>query len=169
MSNDWSNSLKQTLANLRIYKSPRIAIIGIGQELRGDDALGPMIVRSLKPRLTGKPSVLILDGGQSPENQTGALRRFIPDLVILIDAAQMNTTNGEVRWLPLQQLDGLSASTHTQPLSMIAQYLNTELGCEIALIGIQPAQMTFGADLSPMVQEALRNVVEGITSALFDS
>jgi len=169
MSNDWSNSLKQTLANLRINKPPRIAVVGIGQELRGDDALGSMIVRALKTRVTEKPSVLILEGGQSPENQTSALRRFIPDLVILIDAAQMNTASGEVHWLLLQQLDGLSASTHTLPLSIIAQYLNTELGCEIALIGIQPAQMIFGADLSPVVQESLKNVIEGITTILLDS
>ncbi len=165
MLNDWLNWLKQP----QNRKPARIAIVGIGQELRGDDAVGLMVVQALKPALARQQSVLVIEGGQAPENQTGVIRRFVPDLVLLVDAAQMGTAIGEIRWLTLELLDGLSASTHTLPLSMIAKYLNTELGCEVALLGIQPAQMVFGVNLSPVVQEALNEVIKGITTVLLDS
>ncbi len=69
--------------------TPRTAILGIGQELRGDDALGLEIARRLQKKLSGREDVLILLAGPAPENFTGALRRFAPQRVILVDAALM--------------------------------------------------------------------------------
>lgn len=165
MSSDWLNGLKQ----LQSHKSARIAIVGIGQELRGDDAVGVMIIRKLKSVLANQRSILVIEGGQAPENQTGVLRRFAPGLVLLVDAAQMGAASGEVRLLTSDQLDGLSASTHTLPLSILAQYLKTELKCDVAVIGIQPAQMMFGGDLSPAVQLSLKGVIECIETILLNS
>ncbi len=165
MSNDWSNWLK----HLQNRKPARIAIVGIGQELLGDDAVGLMIVRALMSVPSDQQRMLVVEGGQAPENQTGVLRRFLPNLVLLVDAAQMGAASGEVRWLTFEELEGLSASTHTLPLSMFAQYLRAEVGCEVILLGIQPAQMEFGMDLSPTVQKAMDDVVQELVSTLFNT
>jgi hydrogenase 3 maturation protease len=82
--------------------------------------------------------------------------------VLLIDAAQMNETPGAIKWLAWQDTQGLSASTHTLPLYMLAQYLTAELNCEVALIGIQPGDTILDTSLSPAVQQA----VEVVTRAL---
>jgi hydrogenase 3 maturation protease len=165
MSGDWSNSLKQALTQLA-RKPPRIAVVGVGQELSGDDAAGALVARYLKPLLVSRPYILILDGGPAPENLTGALRRFAPDLVLLVDAANLGEPPGTVRWLPFEQIDGVSASTHTLPLNMLAQYLRDELGCAVALLGVQPAQMGFGAALSAPVRQSVDDIVQALTAGL---
>ena len=40
-----------------------------------------------------------MEAGPAPENFTGPLRRFRPDLVLLVDAAQMDAEPGTIGWL----------------------------------------------------------------------
>ena len=153
----WSDSLSQRLTSLsKPDRALRVAIVGIGQELRGDDAVGVSIARSLQSvGAIHELPLLVIDAGAAPENFTGQLRRFDPDLVLLIDAAQLNEAPGTIRWLDWQETSGLSASTHTLPPHVLAEYLVNELGCEAALIGIQPQGNEFDAPLSPPVQQAV--------------
>jgi len=120
------------------------------------------------PQVSATPPVIVIDAGPAVENFTGLLRRFGPDLVLLIDAAQMDDEPGAVRWLAWQETDGLSASTHTLPPRVLAQYLTSELGCEVALLGIQPADTTMGAPLSPTAQAAVQSVTQALAEKLED-
>jgi hydrogenase 3 maturation protease len=146
--------------------SARVAVLGIGNEFSGDDAIGVQIARELAPRLRSRPDCLVLDGGTAPENFTGPLRRFRPDLVLLVDAAQFAAEPGAIAWLDWQQTDGLSGSTHTLPPSVLAQFLVGELACRLALLVIQPAQLDFGCPLSASVRAAGDRVVEALAAAL---
>ncbi len=178
----WRSSLVETLAQLRLRRpqsSPaaRVALVGIGQELRGDDAAGMIIARALS-RVDGNGEgsripaddherlpLRVIEGGAAPENCTGILRRFQPDLVIFVDAAQMDQEPGTVRWLECKEIAGFSASTHTLPLDMLAHYLEAELGCQVALLGIQPAGTSFDATLSPAAARAVTEIVETFHNA----
>ena len=44
-------------------------------------------------------------------------------------------------------------------------YLNESLGCDVALIGIQPANLSFGAPLSPSVWRAVEEVSSALVAA----
>jgi hydrogenase maturation protease len=110
--------------------------------------------------------VLVIEGGLAPENQTGLLWRFQPDLIFLLDAAQMNEAPGTVRWLPWQLTRGLSASTHTLPLSILAQYLTAQLDCKVTLLGIQPVNTGIGLPLSPVVQQSVARMVKELARIL---
>jgi hydrogenase 3 maturation protease len=138
----------------------------MGQTLRGDDALGPIVANELKELLTDSGSLLILDAGPAPENFTGKIRRFGPDVVMLVDAAQMDERAGEIRLLDQRACTGLSASTHTLPPSVIADYMSQEMGCEVALLGIQPLQTELGAPLSGPIRAAADRAVTGIVETL---
>ena len=167
----WSDSLNQKLTSLsKPDRALRVAIVGIGHELRGDDAAGINVARALQSTVGAiRPGtvrqdkcelpLLIIDAGAAPENFTGQLRRFDPDLVLLIDAAQLDEAPGTIRWLDWQETSGLSASTHTLPPHVLAEYLVNELDCEVALIGIQPQGNEFDAPLSPPVQQAVDEIV----------
>lgn len=146
--------------------SARVAVLGIGNEFSGDDAIGVRIARELASRLGPQPDRLVLDGGTAPENLTGPLRRFQPDLVLLVDAAHIGDEPGAVAWLDWQQTDGLSGSTHTLPPSVLAQFLVGELACRLALLVIQPAQLDFGCPLSGPVRAAGNRVVDALAAAL---
>jgi len=160
----WQASLNQTLRQRS--NPPRVAVVGVGHELNGDDAAGLAVVRALKSALSPCDRVLLVDAGPAPENTTGLLRQFAPDLVLLIDAAQMDEPPGGVRWLCWQETTGISASTHTLPLHMLAQYLVAEFGCEVALLGIQPAANAINAPLSAVVEDAVDGVAAGGGAAL---
>lgn len=165
----WREALEAVLDRLIAgagADSPRVAVVGIGQELRGDDAAGCFVATCLQTQLADHGGLLVLDGGPAPESQTGLLRRFRPALVIFVDAAQMGDPPGSVRWLPWEKTVGTSNSTHALPINMLARYLNATLGCEIFLIGIQPAAMTLGAPLTRAVQCAAGAVTEALLLAL---
>lgn len=146
--------------------SVRVAVLGIGNELSGDDAVGVRIVRALSSRLVPRSDRLVLDTGTAPENFTGPLRRFRPDLVLLVDAADLSAEPGTVAWIDWTETDGLSGSTHTLPPSVLARFLVGTLVCRLALLVIQPASLQFGASLSPAVQSAADQVVDRLAAAL---
>lgn len=140
----------------------RVAILGIGQELCGDDAAGLIVVRRLQPAFAGYENRLLIETGPAPENFSGPVRRFKPNLVLLVDAAQMDALPGDVQVLPWQEASGFGASTHSLSLAMFAGYLEGELGCVIGLIGIQAAQNEFNTPLSFEVEDGVKRLVEAI-------
>src|SRR6187455_3189676 len=92
----WQMSLQQWTA--RQNRPPRVAVLGIGNSLRSDDAAGILVARRLaQSRLTRDfDSILVVDAGPAPENTTAGLRRFAPELVLLIDAAEMGELPGMI-------------------------------------------------------------------------
>ncbi len=163
----WNDSARQKLQSLsKPDRPPRVAIMGIGSEVRGDDAAGVMVACELAAHRDAPPTVCIVEAGAAPENFTGRLRRFDPDLVLLIDAAQMNEPIGAVRWIDWRDTSGLSASTHTLPLHVLAEFLVNELDCEVALIGIQPRDTAIAVSLSPGVQRAVDEVARELQAML---
>ncbi len=135
-------------------------MVGIGNELNGDDAAGVLVVRALRSLLGNQPQLLLIEAGVAPEAFSGPLRRFAPDWVLLVDAAEMGAAPGSVECVDWRLADGLSATTHTLPPTMLAKFLMAELGCQVALIGIQPAGLELDAGVSEPVQAAVRAVAQ---------
>ena len=167
---------KTSLSPLRILKQlqselgkpPRIAILGVGNEFRSDDAAGVLIARALSKRACAldRDHLLIIEAGPSPENLTGELRKFVPDLVLLIDVAEMGGQPGAIQWITEEAIDGMSASTHSLPLSILARYLTLELGCTVALLGIQPGSNEVGDGLSEEVSQAIREIADRLDASI---
>jgi hydrogenase 3 maturation protease len=167
----WKDSLLQKLSQSKADEFgpfPRTCLVGIGNDLRGDDSAGLSVARTLlsDQRLQSEPNFLVIEGGPSPENYTGKLRAFQPELVLFIDAAQMDESPGAIQWIPLESIDGMSASSHSLPLSMLAHYLTLELKCSVAVLGIQPGQNEIGAELSSPVREAVGEIVDLVSDLL---
>jgi hydrogenase 3 maturation protease len=165
----WQSQLAQTLNDLKAQhpeRKPRVAVVGVGHDLVGDDAAGLVVARQLQPQVDGHDHLTVMDGGTAPENQTGALRRIAPDLVLLVDAAQMNEAPGTVRWLQWQATTDLGASTHTIPPYILATYLVNEIGCIVVLIGIQPQSLVVDTPLSGPVQKAVTHLIDSLRDTL---
>ncbi|MFP3853825.1 MAG: hydrogenase maturation protease [Anaerolineales bacterium] len=162
--NQWSKSLGQALDRLAAGSPAlKLAVLGVGNELDTEDAAGVMLERCLVQKLQQAQNLLLLDGGTVPENQSGALRRFEPDLILILDAAELGEAPGTVKLLSPEQADGFSGSTHSLPLSMLARYLADEIGCTVLFLALQPptTQTThesiaaeIGRRLEPYLQRA---------------
>ena len=134
--------------------------MGVGNDLKADDAAGLLAIRALKTRLGDSPDILLLEGATAPENFTGTIRRFDPDLVILIDAAHMGEKPGVIRWIEAQEVDGFSASSHVQPLSILAKYLIEDIHTQVLILGIQAGNLEWGEEVSEEVKSAAQEVTE---------
>ena len=169
----WQGWLAWTLISRRRRDGPaRVAVVGIGHDLRGDDAAGVAVARVLKARLhrhrtrVPRRPILVIDAGPAPENHTATLRRFAPDVVLLVDSAEMSLRPGSVRRLRQEAASGVTASTHTLPLSVLCAYLVRETNCVLTLLGIQPAGNGLGDPLSPVVARAVERVARSLDRTL---
>ena len=137
----------------------RVVVVGVGSEMRGDDAAGVEVVRRLREVLKS-PNVFLIEGGAAPENFTSQIRRFGPSHVILIDATDFGAEPGEVVLAEPGAITGQSISTHTMPLSILAKYIREQMGAKIVLLGIQPARAQMGAEMSGAVKGSIKRVEE---------
>ena len=152
-------------AHLRPGARP-VVVLGVGSELRSDDAVGLHVASGV--RAAHLRNVHAIVGGTAPENSTGEIRSLGPSHVIIVDAADMAEQPGTIRVLDPRDVSGASFATHGLPLSVLAGYLGTEIGCTVTLIGIQPSSVAFGESLSLEAREAIRSLVAALVDFLGD-
>ena len=137
----------------------RVVIVGVGSEMRSDDAAGVKLVRRLRKKLKS-PNLFFIEGGVAPESFTSHIKRFSPSHVIFIDATDFGAEPGEVVLAEPEAIIGRSVSTHTMPLSVLADYIREQTGAKMVLLGIQPARAQMGAEMSWAVKDSVKRVEE---------
>ncbi|UCD72998.1 MAG: hydrogenase 3 maturation endopeptidase HyCI [Candidatus Bathyarchaeota archaeon] len=142
----------------------RVAILGVGSRVKRDDAVGLVVVDHLKGKV---PSfVRVFDCETVPESFTGPIRRFSPSHVLIIDAAEMASNIGEIRFLYPDSIAESVFSTHILSLSVLSEYIVSEIGAKVLLLGIQPGDLRFGMELTPELHEVAVKLSHEILSAL---
>lgn len=142
----------------------RVVIVGVGSELRGDDAAGLEVVRRLKRILTSR-RVMLVEGGAAPENFTTKIKRFNPTHIVFIDAADIGGEPGSMTLIAPERIVG-SAFTHRLPLSFLADYLKTQINARILVIGIQPHHVDIGSEISGKVKKAIDVLADALVKIL---
>lgn len=141
-------------------------VLGIGNRLGGDDAAGTCVVDMLNQRRQRAKALLpaeimAIDVGTAPESYTSVIRQHRPDLLILVDAADMGLPPGTLRTVAPEKISILSFSTHNIPLSMFVSYVKEFCG-RVLLIGVQPEQIETGRDISKAVRKSVKKLTEVI-------
>ena len=125
-------------------------LLGIGNPRHGDDGLGPLFARAFR-----HPEWRCVNASTAPENFAGLVRRLHPDLLILLDAADMGQPPGTLRRLDPAAIVAGDFGTHAGSIGQLAQYLSDCAG-RVVVLGIQPAGVQPGARISPPVRAALQ-------------
>ena len=151
--------------------SPRVCILGVGTELCRDDAAGLLLIDRLSAQMNlpvgvANERLLLISGGPAPENFTGVIRAFQPNLLVVVDAAFLELPAGSIQLLPEERAAGLSFSTHMLPLPMMLTYLKLECGCSVCLVGIQPATTEQGIGVSQRVVDGVELLMSILLEAL---
>lgn len=156
--------MQQIRKNLKnwLKGASRIAVLGVGSELRSDDAAGMMAARELEEFqvLKGPVQFQVFLGETAPENLTGQIKRFKPTHLIIIDSVEAGKGPGAVVMIDPQNTTGMNFSTHSLPPKVMADYLKDALQCDIVIVGIQPKDTRFGEKISAEVEAAVKAVVE---------
>jgi len=150
---------EQLIDQLSKLHNPRTLILTIGNMLRGDDAIGPIIFEQLK----GKLSSEIIDAGTVPENYIQTIIKKSPEVLLVIDAIDFAAPAGTIRMFKPSELSSLILSTHSLSPRVFVDMIADEIDVEVHFIGIQPLQIQIGCSLSDAVDEAAKLLVSVMT------
>ncbi|OGD22334.1 MAG: hydrogenase maturation peptidase HycI [Candidatus Aminicenantes bacterium RBG_13_59_9] len=163
MKSDWRDKLEK-----KLMAAPRIAILGVGNSLRGDDAAGGIVVRELKNTVGKRKGrkTLLLDGGEAPESLTGEVRKFDPSHVLIVDAARGGHKPGTIYLVDRDEISQDDLTTHRIPLIFLIGFLEDSLGCRVEVIGIEPKNLDLGEPVSEEVFAAISLLAEELEKIL---
>lgn len=161
-------TLKAQLTS-KLKGAKRVAILGVGSELRSDDAAGILAAKLInkKIRKGKKPQVTVLFGETAPENLTGEIKKIKPTHLVIIDAADISKKSGEALLFGPENIKGVSFCTHQLPMNIMIDYLKNYIDCEIMVLGIQPKNLKVGNNLSKEVKIAVKYVADVILGAIY--
>lgn len=163
-------NLKKTLKN-RLKGAEKLAVLGVGSELRGDDAAGVLVVKQLE-RFCGRSSALerikVFNGATSPENLTGEIKRFKPTHLLIVDSSDSGKNPGSITLIEPEKISGISFSTHRLPMKILNEYLRKSINCDTIFIGIEAKSVDFCASVSKEVKAAAGLISDTIKEIMLD-
>lgn len=139
----------------------KLAILGVGNEDNGDDAVGLYILTILQE--ANLPDwVTNFYCEKVPEHFLGKFRRLEPDRIIILDAADMKEIPGAIAIFPKEAVSsGFHLSTHTLSLTMLEEFLKPVVPDLITLyVGVQPKDLYFDTPLSKECKVAAEEFAE---------
>jgi hydrogenase 3 maturation protease len=139
-----------------ISGATRVAVLGIGNDMRTDDGLGPFVIEGLN---LDHPDLLIENVGSVPEAFARPLVEFGAQRVIMVDAADMGKPAAHIDLITKERIGGITISTHSMPLSLLMMYLEQETKGKTVLLGVQPKSIVFGEGLTPEIREVAQKVI----------
>jgi len=168
LNSSYQTLLDQALTNHHVTNSfvPKIAIVGIGNELNGDDGAGVLVARKIKPALSFSEKLSIVEGSIAPENFSAPIRRFKPDWIWLFDAADLCRQPGHIEIITLEEINGVTVFAHGLPLSIFGKYLQSETGASVIIFGIQPENLEPFTKISEVVGKSIDRLSEELISWL---
>ena len=153
------------------HRSPRIAVFGIGNLLRCDDAFGPRVIERIDALGIMPSSVRVADLGTPGLDLASHVAGF--DLVVLIDTVMIDAPPGTLVRLSKEELvaprDVTCPPRPPRPrMTMhdagiedaiaLAELAGNPVG-EVELIGVVPVCLDQGVSLSPHVEAAIDRAV----------
>ncbi len=142
-----------------------VLIVGCGNLLRGDDGVGPVLVRHLWDR--GVPEgARLVDGGTAGMDVGFQMRGAAQ--VVIVDASATGAAAGTVYRVPGEELNDLpplsGLHTHSFRWDHAIPFARWALGeacpTDITVFLIEAAAMEMGADLSEPVEVAMEQVID---------
>ena len=129
----------------------KILFVGIGNVLKQDDGAGVYI----SGRIAERDNIKTLTVEVSIENYIGKINSLKPDILVLIDCMDTGSPPGSVVFLPLEEVTDITFNTHNISLKNLAAFFTSE----VYILGIQPATIDFGENISDIVRIASDDII----------
>lgn len=146
-----------------------ILVLGIGNLLLGDEAIGVRIVEALEQCYLLPPHVEVLDGGTSGMDLMDVMANR--DHLIVADAVLSGDEPGSVVMLRDDEIPAMftrKVSPHQLGLAdvLMALRLTGEFPAKLTLVGVVPQTLEPGIALSPVVRQAIEPALHQIMAVL---
>ncbi|QEM68391.1 HyaD/HybD family hydrogenase maturation endopeptidase [Geobacter sp. FeAm09] len=149
--------------------APSILVLGIGNLVMSDDGAGVRVVQELQKRYRFPPHVEIMDGGTLGLDLLHKLEGG--GRLLVVDAVETGGKPGTLVRLSGRELP-VALQTKVSPHQMglkdllaVAELLG-HAPREMVLIGVQPANIEMGAELSRNVAEKLEEMIGNVLAEL---
>ena len=141
---------------------PQTAVLGLGNVLMKDDALGPYVIRRLLAAWSFPPDVAVEDLGTPGLD----LHPYLAgrEALVIVDTVRADGEPGELRLYRKDDLLRHAPATRTSPHdpglkeALLARQLAGNDPSEILLVGVIPGDTGSGVGLTPAVHGALEAV-----------
>jgi hydrogenase maturation protease len=150
---------------------PRKVVLGLGNTLNRDEGLGVQAVKRLEAQSGASPDVEFLDGGVLGLN----LLMIVEECshLLILDSVNAGKPAGTVIELSKEEIPlygGIKMSQHQVTFQEVLGLANIrgKLPEQLHLIGIQPEDLSIGLELSPVVENALPEVLRRADVVLRD-
>ena len=164
MKTDLYSFLLQRLTDVR-----KLVILGVGSELMQDDAAGVAVTQNLiKKYGEDNTGFRIISAYTNPENFTRTICDYNPDHIVIIDAADLTTQPGTVKYIPVEAINDLTVGTHKISLIMMIEYLRKVINCEFTVIAIQYKSVGFNCRMTREVQSGVRQITGLLSDIIND-
>lgn len=130
-------------------------IIGIGNPLRCDDGVGSLIAE----RLMAFPGLQIENLALRPDACLDLLTDCRPRQLVVFDAADFSGAAGELRLIDRVRLHDHALTSHRLPLAPMLEWIEFEYATPCRCLGIQPASLQRGEQLTPQVSRTADLIV----------
>jgi hydrogenase 3 maturation protease len=149
-------------------RKERFAVMGVGNDLKGDDGVGFYVVDRLRKKL-GSDDFFMLIKTAMPEDHVREIKEFAPTLLIIVDAADFGKGTGSMKVINDYEISEAFISTHTTPLTIFLRLYNADqpVKSPVTMIGIQRRSNEFGQQMCGQVRKAGDAVVD-IISGLYE-
>lgn len=152
-------------------KLARTLVVGVGNPLRGDDAVGLVVAREVRAALGPESDVVVVELWTGGLNLAETLAGF--DVAVLVDATAMGgCAPGTVRRLEIEEcssccyLDSIHDATFPAALETFSR-LGIPMPTRITVVGVEVERMDVVSEsLTPAVEAAVGAAVKAVLSAL---
>jgi hydrogenase maturation protease len=138
-------------------------VLGLGNTLLGDEGVGVHIIEKMQQEDSNLDGITYLDGGTLSFTLAGYIEEA--DNLIIIDAAQLNSSSGDISVYEGGDMDQFVSSNRNKSVHEVnitdilsLAHLTGHLPERRALIGIQPKFIDWGDTLSEPVTQAIPKV-----------
>jgi hydrogenase maturation protease len=150
--------------------APSTLILGLGNVLMTDEAVGAAVLKALEPVAGSDPDIALMDGGTLSFTLAGPIGDAAR--LVVVDAARMGQPPGSVRVLEDAAMDA-QLSKHANNVHEVSladlfdiARLTDSLPPRRALVGIEPDRVDWGSELTPAVAAAVPKAVAEIEALL---
>jgi hydrogenase 3 maturation protease len=137
-----------------LLKERKILFVGIGNILKSDDGVGVYISKRIK----NSNHIFSLTVEASIENYIGKINSIDPDILVLIDCADIKSPPGTCKLLPIGQVRDLTFNTHSISLSRLSEFF----AMQVYILCIQPEKVDFGENISYIVMNVADELIQVI-------
>ncbi len=136
-------------------------ILGIGNLLLCDEGVGVHVARALREEEL-PPDVVALEVGTAFLEALPEIEQA--DRVIIVDAMQADGTPGTIYRVPFEDCvrPEIIASMHGFDLSRVFFLAGRSSPPEVTVIGVEPARIGWGTELTPEIQDAIPAVIAAV-------